>query len=360
MCVSKPLLKNFRENLSALIAGSYTQAALNETVAVCHALAGAFLKSKLATGRLNINLLGLNCHELGYDCIPELFQRDNTGNFVQLKAYFDGVAFDSVSDEELLAHLRCLVFSKVNQSIPRWYSEADPALSRILRNVKGALYASGRFREVERFGETYIAPKRCDTLEHLPDIDFDFLESQLSQMLEGNECTPDLLSKLCLYLSRQNEYSRLVPLVSVAAMFRSLFSQACEILDEETGVDGKLLVDEVLAIVRRICDEIRRQVLPRYVARKKAAEETLEKYFIVVEHYLHEKLVGEDATDCSLFERLEAILPGLTHAEYLKKHRNILEYLTKLARKRCIRILRERYGPSDGGGQAGAGIQKLE
>jgi hypothetical protein len=317
-------------------------------VAVCHSLSISYLKNKLASGKLNVNLMGLNCLDIGYDCIAELFQQDESGNFKQLKTYFEGFAFDYVSDEELLIHLRSLVISRTNQGIYRLYSEIDPSLGKILRNLKLSLRSLGNFVALERFGETYIVPKLSEPLEDLPICDIERLERELSPFVKGTERIPDLLSKLSLHLRNQSEYSRQIPLVSVGLMFRSLFSQKNEtaIEDEIQNVDGVLLTDEATAIIRKVCGEIRTEMFPRYVWKKKVDEKVYENYFIVVERVLSETVVG-DGGDYSLFESLAALLPGLTNEEYRRKHRNILEYLCRMARKKTIRSLKRRYGSTE-------------
>ncbi|MDI6803591.1 MAG: hypothetical protein QME58_07065 [Bacteroidota bacterium] len=118
-------------------------------------------------------------------------------------------------DEEILSHLRRLVFSKVNHGIYRQYSEIDPSLSKILRNIKIAINTLKNFTEVERFGESCIAPCACDTLEDNPAFDRDELRGFFMCEVNGREHIPDLLAKFSLILREQTDRCRIIPLVTV-------------------------------------------------------------------------------------------------------------------------------------------------
>ena len=167
MRIPARLLAGLRENLRFMLAGSHSPAQLNCVVAVAHALATSFLLSKRSAGRLSV-LHGLNHSDLAYDCIADIFQLNEGGTYVQLSAYFAGINLKLASEEETLAHLRRLVFSKVNHGIFRLYSESDPVLAKILRNIKLAIASLGSFVELQRFDESCIAPSLCETNEHLP------------------------------------------------------------------------------------------------------------------------------------------------------------------------------------------------
>jgi len=125
MSVVSNLQRNLRENITAVMSGLHTRAQLNGFVSACHALALAFLRSKRSVGLL-ADAEGLKLPDLAYDCIADLFQKSESGDFVRIRAYFGGLDIDRVTDEELLTYLRRLVFSLVNQGVFRLYHEVDP------------------------------------------------------------------------------------------------------------------------------------------------------------------------------------------------------------------------------------------
>jgi hypothetical protein len=333
------LSKDLRATIQAMLAGSHTREQLNSFVAVCHTLARAFIDSKSTTGTLR-TIYDLNSSDLAYDCIAELFHQDERGCYLQLQSYFGGIPVTTAQDEEMLAHVRRLVFSKVNQGIFRMYSESDPSLAKILRNIKLAVHSLQNFIEIERFGETCIAPSLCDTLEHLPQPDRSELEQRFSPITKGTEFIPELLAKLSIYLREQHEHSRIIPLVSVGLLFRSAYTRGTDSTLITESTEGEIAKADSISIIRQACCETRNHIAPKYVGSGKIPEELFATYFQVVEESIIEKFVGRNGHDGSLFEQLQMHIPSLSKKDYAQKHRNKVEYFLKMAEKETRKSLK--------------------
>lgn len=334
------LSENIKENILSVIAGSHTRDQLNRLITVAHSLASSFLSSKSTLGTLR-STYGMNLPDLAYDCIADLFQKDEDGNFVQLLSYFKGLPITTEKEEEILAHYRRLVFSKVNQGVYRLYSEADPSLAKIIRNVKISVNILKNYDEVERFGEACIVPCACDRLEHQPAFDRDMLEQGFAAMTTGRELVPELMAKLSLYLREQEECCRILPIVMVALVFRSTFTRRQEITDQATTADPDMVESDTLATIREVCAEIKRKNLTRYVEKGKTSEEMFENYFTVLEEELQERYIGKDGQDFSLYESLNKLSSGMTKDDYSKYHRNVIEYLLKQVDKEARERLKK-------------------
>jgi hypothetical protein len=318
-----------------------TEREVNRFIALCHALASAFVQSKISTGRLHVQLVGLNYSDIAYDCIADLFQRDSAGSFVQLNAYFGGISIAETSDAQLLALLRRLVFSKVNQNIFRLYQEVDPALGKILRNLKIAITTLGNFIEHNRFGELCIAPSLCETLEHLPSLDATRLEQLLQSVSRPNDNVPTILAKLSLSVREQEEHSRIVPLLSVAWCIKSLYRTMKEESESPSSADSKLFLEDAITVIRETCESVKRENYPTYVHKKKIDVTVFSNYFVAIERNLVQTLLGGDQMDVSLYEHLKELLPELTKEEYRRKHKHVLEYLTRMTRERALSRLKK-------------------
>lgn len=339
MLIPVKLLTGLRENLRSILAGSHSPAQLNCVVAVAHALATSFLLSKRSAGRLSV-LHGLNHSDIAYDCIAEIFEKNERGEYMQLGAYFAGVNLGDTSDQEILAHFRRLVFSKVNHGIFRLYNEADPVLSKILRNLKLAIISLNNFNEVQRFDEACIAPSLSETNEHLPEPTLEGLERELRQVTRGNESIPDLLAKLSLCLREQQEFSRVVPIVAVAMILKSIYTSGNESPVEETRIEANLELEDAASLIRLACQRTRQDTSPRYVDKGKANRKVFDRYFEVIETSLRQQLIMNDGDEFSYFESLKNLMPELTKEEYRKKHKSQLEYLRRLAYKEAVKQLR--------------------
>jgi hypothetical protein len=338
--IEQNLTKDLRVNLNALLGGSPSQPQLKAFAAVCSALAGAFLRTKLSFGKVNLPLIGLTLEDLAHDCIADLFQRDDAGSFIQVRTYFEGLSFQALPDEELLANLRRLVFSKVNQHLFRLYNDIDPALGRIYRNIKVAIHALGNFVEVDRFGETHIAPVFADALEHLPPFDPQRLEGLLRDSLRSDRRVPEMLSRLSLILRAQDDCSRLIPLSQAAYLFRSVFSGDLEAEHRDKETESSMAVSDASSVIRAACERTKERYMPKYVRKGKVAPETFGHYFAAIEANLIETFLGLDGHDNSLYDHLKQELPAVGKEEYRRVHKNILEYLCRQARRTAVEELK--------------------
>ncbi len=316
--------------------------AVRELVIYCQKIALVYLRGKAARGHLHPSILALPPEDLAVDCVADLFMQDECGSLIQIKTYFKSISYENASEEEILTHLRRLVFSRVNQGIFRVYNENDPGLGKILRNIKLAIHSLGNFVTIDRFGEHCIAPSMTETLEHLPPIDRHDLSSTLRSPSCRNETIPALLATLSHCLREQDAQSRIVPVMDVAFAIRAHYagdvSESTEVHPEEHFVEG-----ETKKMIAEACERVRREMHRQYVGRKKTVEHLFDSYFEVIQQNLEARIIGRDGETFSYYERLAAIVPEMTKEEYQRNHKSKLEYLARLAYDRAIKELKKTY-----------------
>jgi hypothetical protein len=332
---------NLRLKLAAIIQRTNTRADLNDVIAICHALAAAFVQCK-RTSRALVDHQGFTFSDLGYDCIADLFQQDDRGEYIQLKTYFEGLSALQ-TDAAALSHLRRLVFSKVNHRIFRIYNELDPGLGKILRNVKLAVQALHNFTEVERYGELYLVPVCCETLEHLPPPDQDMLLRNLLEDAPHNARVPELLACLSRLLRGQTCNSRFLSLLDASMLIRGWYSSEYREEPVPRHPCEQLTRDDAMRIVRASCRVVFESMRPKYVGRNKISAETFCTCCDVVEESVVDRLVDNDGREDSLFTRLRMRIPSLTDEEYRSHHRSRVEYLARQALSRAVRELKKEY-----------------
>lgn len=317
-----------KDNLRALLSGNHSRRQLDAVLKIAHAFACTFLASKrsawLLTSRHEFTL-----PDLAYDCIAELFQQDDSRTYPQLNAYFEALPFESMSDSELLPHLRRLVFSKVNHGVFRVFSEIDPSLGKVLRNIKIAVQTLNHYREVERFGESYLVPGLCETLDHLRGPDTADIERLLRATRGRAQHIPDLLARLSVGLREQNQHSRLVPLVTLGMVIRNLFAPESPLIAEPES-EHQMVIEDTARIVRQACTRIQTTMHCKYVGKGKVNEQTFCAYFTVLEQSIVQRLVGTDGEECSYYKLLKAAMGDLSTDEYQKLHKSQLEYLGRI------------------------------
>ncbi len=334
------LIREIRPRLKRVLGVSFSRAELNAFAALCHALALSALRTRLSSSTL-LTRFHLSSHaDVAYDCIADLFRQDDAGRLFQLKAYFDGIEIDAASDEELLSHLRRLVFSMVNQGMFRIYNELDPVLGKIIRNIKLAVQTLQHFSTIEHFGETCLAPAGCETLDHLPAFERTDVERELFRVGNPRDHVPALLAKLSRVLREQTERSRVVPVVSVALAIRSLYEQPPLPKSIEPEALSQLTHRDILLIIRDACLRVKQEAEPKYVGGQKVGRPTFEKYFEVIEETLVARIAEGDGASSSYYERLRQRMPELTREDYGTYHKARIEYLAHLAESAAKRDLR--------------------
>jgi hypothetical protein len=330
-----------RPVINTILNGHPSTNSVNELIFICRKIALVHLRRKAVSGRLHPDICSIPLTNLAIDCIADLFQQDDDGNVVQIRSYFDGLSVESISDEDLLTHLRRLICSRVNQSIFRIYNEMDPSLGKILRNIKLAMGALDNFNVIDRFGENCIIPSNCESLEQLPVIDQTDLERQMRKNANGSESIPKLMAILSRYLRGQKENSRIVPLTTVAFIFRSIYSIQIDIDSGDTCMEDRFIAGDVASLIQELCRRMMSENELKYVQKKKIEPETFKKYFNVIEENLYQTIIGQDGDRASYYESLSSLIPGLTKEEYRKVHKSKIEYLARLTHKQVIKELKK-------------------
>ena len=340
MTKTTPLAPDLRIWIEAAVGNTLTVQQVNGLVGLCHAMAAVALRGKIAPAMLDSGVHGTNYRDLAYDCIAELFQQGEDGSLLQIRAYFQGIDREGVSDQELLAHLRRIVFTKVNHGVVRFYSEADPDLGKILRNVRLSVQALRNYSLVERFGDTYLLPAFSPSLEHRPPFTREELEGALRRDAGPDDHVPAMLAHLSRFLRAQHERSRLVSLTTVALAIKAAYFTPERADPGGAAAEDPFTVPEILMLVQTACREVLGRMAPEYVDSGKVEREMYRKYFEVIEKNVALRFTGEESDGHSLFAGLQSLIPSLSEAEYRAMHRARLEYLAWLAYKKSVEMLR--------------------
>jgi hypothetical protein len=265
------------------------------------------------------------------DCIADLLQRDDEERLVQVAAFFESVSYQNLREEELLVHVRRLVYGRVNQSLFRLYNELDPSLGKVLRNLKLAVQSIRTIDAIDRLGEQYIAPSHCETLEELPALDQGALEAKVREFFYESRQMPQLVAKLAGFLRRQSEHSRCVSVMSLAVAVRAIYAGDNEAPAPDQELQERLHAEDTARIISEACRKVSQESQQLYVVKKRIDPRVYAHYFQVIETNIHRRILGEDGEAGSYFEGLRSLMPELTQEEYREAHRARLEYLGRLS-----------------------------
>jgi hypothetical protein len=302
------------------------------------------LKAKQGAGLMHTSLLGLPIKDLAVDCIADLFRHIPEEGYVQLTAYFGSLSVDTMPDQALLSHLRRLVYAKVNENLARLYATNDSGLAKILRNIHLTIRSLKNFEERERFGEPCLVPSSCDALIHLPALDRDTLENHLMESGEWPHNVPQALASLAKFLREQTEHSRVVPVVTVAFIIRSMFSRSeiREVIDG--GANDALLREDIMNIISKCSRHVHDRMESYYIEKKQVRKDLYAAYLDVVWDHLVARFVHGKSFELSLYDSLKKKVGSLERQEYVRCHKATLEYLYSMAQEHTVKELQRSFG----------------
>lgn len=326
-----------RKAIDAILLGEYTPYDLCEFVQFCYVLACPLIRKKIGLGKLNLQILNLTEHDIVYDCLADLFRRDERGSFVEIQTFFRNhpVGLDSISDQELIQTIRQLVVGKINNNIIRLYSEADPVLGKIFRNLKSGLERTKLFEQVTRFGEAYIIPCHVNHLLDCPPITIDFLRQEFSRIVLVHDTIPEMLKKMHQIVIQQENFQRMLPLTMVALICKDVYllaNSTDQIADSEP--ENELDKENLKRIIENLCLRLRNELYKSYVGKGKRSEKEFTAYINALKEILQSPIYDEHTDGASFFQILQMQIPNLTKDIYMHEHRTTLEYFVRLGKER--------------------------
>lgn len=329
-----------KSTLTQIFSDDRKHQAVNHLVHICFKIALAYLYHRLRKGSLADYQFGISNEDLALDCIAELYQRDEEGQFVVLEQYFRSAKWETLDEEGLKIALRRLVFSKVNEGLFRNYREEDPNLAKIIRNIKEATKQDSRVSLVRARDTNWLVVGPPDTQpNHLPLAPAEILEAFLLSVVCNTSNTYKAVSSLADFSAAHPHYCNGYPMSAFAQVLRTSFLG--RVVTDTEHDEAAYEPIEVETAIQRAVNKVRHSLQDSYVRGGKLSLALFDNYVDAVKKILRSTFtLYPDAID-SQFEALQTIMPGLSKDAYMNQHRNILQYLFKLSRTEMLAYLRE-------------------
>jgi len=326
--------------LSSVTNGDITQPQLSELNRVCQRVATTYIRRRIAAGKINPSFLGLSDSDISLDCVAELFSPSPDGRFVEFIDYFDGNSIDihNTPERTLLLHIRRLVFFVCNDNIFRMYGEADPALSRIIRNIKLGIKRSKSIRLVMKFDEQMIVRPSYPDGHHMQPMTYDEVQSLVDGNLDVRTGIPGVLEGVSRILLDPASSGRSIPLTSLACSVRESFIRLN--INDAAVDEDPMFVDDIRTIIREACHHVASRAGSKYLVNGKLSHTVLQGYMTGIINLLEAEFLGRTEGAVNYFDFISDAVPGLTREEYTRSHRTVFEYLVKLSKTRACRDLR--------------------
>jgi hypothetical protein len=287
---------------------------------------------------------GLSIEDLAWDCIAELFIRDETAKYLALTAYLESLPLNAMDDADANIAIRRFVASGVQQRMMQVYHEIDPALGKIIRNIKLSIDSLSTLERVARFGETYLVPPSIPQNTHLPDLDVSELMTMICVPLNGTQQNiPGLLSTLAKSLCLQDSWSRVVRLTDVALAIREVFASGRNLEESVDCECESLMQEEIIHVIDDSVRYVRSGLLSKYVTKGALTENEAAAFELALREILQTRFLEDKRDDSGYFDNISAVIPSLTMQDYRKHYRQYLEYAVKLGREFVGNRLRKNY-----------------
>lgn len=325
-----------RNTIHSVLSDTPDRMAVRALFEECHRFALTYLRCK-RRGHYLKSRIGLSIEDLALDCIADLFERDQGGRFVHIEAYFNDAGWPNLSEQAATIALRRLVFSKVSDGLFRRYREADPQVAKIIRNVKLAVKASPCVKLVRKGNALWLVVSDADfSVRPAPLIPPELVEARILARLHESTTIDHVLSTFVELVETWPTYRNAYPLSAFARTIFDAFRRFGEISSEPTETEPFFMRGEIDDAVQAITEEVQSEMYGTYVERKKLRPSTFDAYCRAARDILASQFVPGATIRSSFFEALKFHLPQLTEADYRNDHRHVLEYLTKLARRRLV------------------------
>ena len=331
--------ETLRGALTSVLHGRRERAAARFLVDASMRMALAYLRAKTRMGTLDPKRFGLSLEDMAIDSIAELYERDETGKYVEICTYFESIPWSKMDDAGLEIALRRIVFGKVTERMFRQYRENDPNLGKVIRNIKDAAAAAPDTHLERVDGKLWIVVGRDVALAtDRPTAPPDLLESYVTAALGKDGRTSEALDALARFFEFHPHYRNGYSVSALATMVRSAFIRLGAALEDATA--GETFTEGEIADALSAAIDMLRTTLPStYVSTQKLHTSTFDVYLHTVRDILASTYLHGTASHCSHFDVMASHSPALTRSEYRREHRNKVEYMVKLARARLAELL---------------------
>ncbi len=336
---------HLKSTLSALLSESPSQQSQREFLTFCHNLALLCVRRKVKNTRNNPAFAGMSFEQLAWECIADLFERNETGAFPKLRAYFSVQAWEQQNEGELESLTRRLIFSQIQRALFRLYRESDPALGKLLRNLKLALRRSETLVLVRRHGQHWVRLKQSAAHSTAQEIlPAHVLAAHFKAGLRGELRLPRALSLFAQVLREYHEHYRAeFPLTGLAVTLREAFENLHRVLAEDGNGHEGYSPGEIEGMIAANVAAIKAQRHGAYVAGRKISAETYEAYFRAIQDLLKAEFVPGGDSLCSYYDHLRTHLPNLSREQYQRQCRCHFEYFAKLSRRKLLNNFKKEW-----------------
>lgn len=329
-----PDTADIRALTTGMIADHPGRSDINQCVDVAYRMARAYLRRSRNHAVIAHVVVADPDRDLALDLVADLFERDDKGRFVTIKAYFgDSVA--TATDAELQIMWRRLILGTVSDGLFARYKEADGSLSRVVRNLKRVIADRSDLSVQRKRGRLHVVFK--DERTQLPVLPPEYVDGYIRHGIRGTFDLNVVLDHVAYLFASETAYRGAFDLTGLALMIR-----AARVRLHATGDSySESGTPDLRRIIRRSVDKVASSRRNFYVGQERLTENEFNNLCMGVEiRFLAHAELGHTHV-ASNADALRELLPELTDDMYRTTYRNVFEYLYQMTRDTVASLLNE-------------------
>jgi hypothetical protein len=331
-----------KPNLLQLRSGKISISEMTELVYFCRSVIEAYLNSTRRSITQLCMTQGLSITDLSYDCIAEVFARNEQNKFPQVENFTDVLRepLDVISDNDLFLAFKQFLICIADAQLARLYAQSDPAGAKIHRNIRDTVKNSKIF-QMERDYRGLVLKPNIDIDESLEKYPREELERALFDRIDHQTTTPELLNIIYTILIEQHTYTCSVPLVDIVQIFKKVYRSDSGVEDASSDLASEGLKQfEIDRVCSQVELSLKEKILLTYLARGKVDRKEAEAMFNTFRELLQDWCCGEES-QTSIFNYFKRYL-SVSEEQYERTYRAKMEYLLKIAREEfAARLMKE-------------------
>jgi hypothetical protein len=333
-------IKNLTTHLLQIDRKSISDGDFTEMIHLSRSIVQAYLRGLRYTVVKLCSEHGISETDLAFDCIAEVFSRNQSGEFPLVRSFLASLNhnIESLPAEEVFIVYKSFLIRIADTQLARLYAQADPMGAKIHRNLRDCLKGPEVFSLRKDFRGMVMYPTQADPLDQLPAYPLDTLLHEFCGSAQRSHSTHELIEILHGILVSQDRFRRSLPLIDVVQMFKKIYELE---LEYESGNEPSLLgtfsPDDIERIRAEVEDALKEKIVVTYLAKGKIDRRQAEGLWLACREMISDWCKPE-SEERSLHGYLNRYCP-MDAQTYENTFRVKMEYLLKVARKEfAIRV----------------------
>lgn len=321
--------EHIEEVLTLLLRGELTHAGTEVIFRAALTHARGYIRWLVWHRNYSLLPLGMSADDVAIDAIAELLSEIDGERMERLRrALREVLARHDGTDLPRELAFKAVVLRTVRLNLARVFTEIHPYRARLLRALRRHVQSTARFVRHDGIAGYWYSFAANDPCLELPAAPMDVLRAMLTAT--DHQANP-VTSVLNVLLEALREFPALRQAVSeedvLDLTLQLIQADHVAATPEDTRDDAQPM--DAASIAREVLDtlaSLRPWLHRSYVIRGKLSEHEAEAMLLAAERYILDLASAEDRGH---FHYLRELLPGLSHADYRARYRNVYEYLLR-------------------------------